>query len=333
MRIHIPIGASLTALLAMTAPLSGQSGISYDFVSRVTTEGTDQEVAAKGKVYVQGNAARMEMSGGDKEDPGSQVTMLSLNGGEKFVFLIDQEKKYYEASTPALLSGVKSVMKSEATDVKLDIQKIGAGPTIQGYSTVHYRVKQSMTINVQSIMGGSSSTTEESVTDMYLAPQLKNSFNSLAGAYAFSANMDILGEEYKQKLSELDATVKNEGIPLRTEVTQKSVSDKGKETSSKVLYEVSNIKSGSIPASMFEIPAGYTQIEIPNMAGMTDSLQKALEHLKSGGKDSKAGSGVAADAKSVGDAAKEGAKEGAQEAAKEEAKDKAKKTIRKIFGK
>jgi hypothetical protein len=86
-----------------------------------------------------------------------------------------------------------------------------------------------------------------------------------------------------------------------------SSDDKGREQRSTSTMEITELSRGAVPASAFEVPAGYRRVEAPAAALAGASRQR-------GGEGSSARPG---DTTSLGDAVKQGATEGARDASRD----------------
>ena len=97
-------------------------------------------------------------------------------------------------------------------------------------------------------------------------------------------------------------------------------------------FDVENISEGPQPASLFEIPPGYTKVDIASMIDM--SKLRGLGGGKKGGDSSSSslGSFLKGQADTAGQSIKDEAKQNAEDAAKKATVEKAKSKIRGLFG-
>jgi hypothetical protein len=221
------------------------------------------------------------------------------------------------AGMTKILNAAGSLMKFEMSDVKIDSRNLGAGETIQGYSTVHYQLLQSYTITAK-VFGRTSKQRSESTTDFYFAPALKglvNPFMSNTQAWA-SAFDPFNNADYKTQMTAAQAKIQY-GVPVKSVVKTVTTDEKGKEQTSTVTSEMVNFHNTDVPSSTFAIPAGYKKVEMPKM----DANVAAGDDAK----------GADINADSLAAAAKKGAAEGVKEGVKEGAKESAAKKLKGIF--
>jgi hypothetical protein len=213
------------------------------------------------------------------------------------------------------------MVKMEMSDVHIDARNMGPGEMIQGYPTVHYQMVQNYSMSVK-VFGHESKSRNESTTDYYFAPALKGLANPfVSNSNAYSSSFDMFNNpDFKTQMSAAMAKIGSAGVPLKTVAKSVRTDEKGKQETSIVTTEMVNFKNGDIPASTFEIPSGYTMIQMPKMdanmaAGSGNSGQKAPD----------------VNVDSLTKAAKDSAKAGMKDAAKDAAKEGAAKKLRGIF--
>lgn len=336
------------ALVAVPAALlatpARDAGITYDFkVSSASTQGGKSRdgTAMAGRAQMTADRARIDLSearnGGPMFDSKGGYVVVT-DGGAKMYMVDPSEKQYFAFNMEQMLAGVSSTLKMVGgmvkmtmSDVKMDVQDLGAGESIAGHSTRHLRQTQSYTLSV-SVLGRKSSTTTADTTEIWVATDLKNVGNPFLRMGNAAAGLDFGNPDFKAQYQSVQAKMPA-GLPLRSVSRSHSTDDKGNTTLATSTMEVTNIQKGDIPASAFAIPGDYTEVQMPfaELAALGDSLDAAR-----GREDARANASAKADAakadasgEGITDAVKEGVKEGAKQGVKEEAA----KKIRGIFRK
>ncbi len=325
---------SLAAALAVAAftigshALNGQ-GLTYDMKMTVQGAeggrgGTDARTMMAGHGQFSNGSSRMDMDqsmmAGGMMGKGTYVIVKS---GSRTEWMVDPDKRQYiEINIDSMAKFAADAQKSlggmvkmETSDVTADVQPLGPGETIQGYATMKYRLTYGSTSTV-SMLGRTKRTTNMTTSDMWVAPQLAGLFNPAAGAASHAAGNSASA----QKLAAAYAKI-GKGVPIKTVSQTQTTGDRASSMTSTM--ELLNIKRGRVDPSVFEIPEGYTKVDL--MAGLSGAMG-AL-----GGKN---GRGVPSGniLGQMSDSAKQGAKEGATEEAKDQAKETAKGVLRGIFG-
>ena len=326
-----PLAAILLPAALFATPLF-EAGITYDFrVSTTSGQGDNSKELSvmAGRGQVTGSSARIDLSEAKNGGP-----MFTGKGGYVVVkddgnmYMVDPgEKQYYSFNTEQMFAGLGSALKMMGgmvkmtmSDVKIDVQDLGAGERIQGYATRHIRQTQSHKMTV-SVLGRKSSTTSNDTSEMWIAPELKLAGNPFLQMGSAASGIDFGSPEYKSQTQAAQAKIPA-GFPLKSVSRSHATDDKGKSTMTVSTMEVTNFQKGDIPASAFTIPGDYKEIQMPfaELASMSDSLDAARARSGNASADKKESTG-------------EELKEAVKEAGKESAKEEAKKKIRGIFRK
>ncbi|MEO5590367.1 MAG: hypothetical protein ABIS03_12330 [Gemmatimonadaceae bacterium] len=334
--LRFAAAAAVPFVLAAALPLA--DGMTYEFVmkSQSTRSGNKEAVSLRGRGTYAGDDARLEIiqataQAGGSEAFGGKGSYFIIKDGGKEMYMVDPGQKQYMkwdmmsmfAGMGKMMNAMGGMVKMQMTDVAVSAQDLGAGESLQGYPTRHFRVVQNYTMTA-SMFGRASKNRNESTIDYYFAPSLKiaNPFVSNSQQMAMVSQFDMFNNaDYKTQMAAANAKLPRTGVPLKTVTTTKSTDDKGKAETTVTTMEMVNFKSTSVPASTFAIPTGYTMIEMPNL----DAAMSA-----NGGAAGSKTPGFNAD--SVAAAAKQGAKEGVTEGTKEAVKEAAKNKIKGVFG-
>ncbi|MEP6905463.1 MAG: hypothetical protein ABI875_05230, partial [Gemmatimonadales bacterium] len=165
-----------------------------------------------------------------------------------------------------MMEGMGAAMKFEITGGDPKVEKLGAGPVILGHRTTHYRVTGVMKVNV-AVMGQNQGIETSTVTDEYLALDLHSLTDPFRNLGSNSMG-GLFGPSFKAYTDKMKAArAKLPGFPLRSEnhVTTLGV---GQGSDIKSVQEVTAIHMITASPSLFEVPAGYTQITTPEMPTM-----------------------------------------------------------------
>ena len=310
-------GASLISLAAAGA--SGQ-GLTYDMKMAmqkgVGPAPSDTQIVMAGHGKFQDGNSRMDMT--ESVMPGSFMgkgTYIILKNGTRNEWIVDPEKHQYieiNVDSAAHFSvgsmNLGGLIKMEMTDATVDMQPLGPGESLQGYSTMKYRVTSNFTSTI-SVFGRKKKSKNTTTTDIWIAPQL-------AGLYNPAAAPQGGGSELGQKMAAAYAKMGRGAVIKAVSQTQSS----GDHASAMTMtMEITNIKHARVASSAFDAPNGYTKI---------DGTAALAALGGGGGKDGKSGSF----GDQLVDSAKQGAKQGAADEVKNQAKDKAKRVLGGIFG-
>lgn len=259
-------------------------GMTYEFVMKTTSKATGNKevVSMRGRGTYAGDDAKIEIleaassQGGTDTYGGKGTYFIVKNGGEEMLLVNPEEKSYMKWDLAAMMAGMSKVVnavggmvKMEMSDVKIEASEVGAGPSIQGYPTRHYRMIQNYTVSAK-VFGRTSKNRTETTTDYYIAPNMRvpNPFVSSDQANAMMAQFDMFNNsDYKSQMAAASAKMPKKGAPLRWEAKTVSTDEKGKQETSLSVMEMINFKAGNIPASAFQIPPDYKKVEMTMTAG------------------------------------------------------------------
>src|SRR6476620_2714839 len=315
----------LLAAKPLSAPMAG--GTTYEFIVHSTSSanGDKEMVMMRGRGTFAGTDGRIDIleagpQGGTNTFGSKGSYFLVLDAGKKMILVDPTNKQYMQwdmanmiAGMSKMVNAVGGLVKMEMSDIKSDAQDLGPGETIQGYATHHYRMTQNYTMNVK-MFGRSSKSRSESTTDYYFAPALRalsNPFVSNSQAWASSFDM-FNNPDYKTQMQAASAKIQY-GVPVKTVIKTVATDEKGKVTTSTVTSEMVNFRNTDVPSSTFAIPAGYTQVQMPNL--------NTTASAGAGSTSSSGSSGADINADSIANAAKQGAKEGVKDGVKEGVKE------------
>jgi hypothetical protein len=232
------------------------------------------------------------------------------------------------AGMSKVVNAVGGLVKMQMSDIKIDAQDLGAGETVQGYPTRHIRMIQNYTMSA-SVFGKKSVSRSEATTDYYFAPSLKiaNPFVGNSQQMAMMSQFDMFNNpDYKSQMAAAQAKLPRNGVPLKMVTTTTTTDEKGKAETSTAVMEMVNFKAANIPASAFEIPSGYTEIQMPSLNAAMSANGGA-----NGANGATAQNQPGYNADSVAKAAKSGAKEAVDATVKDETKKAVTKKLKGIF--
>jgi hypothetical protein len=158
-------------------------------------------------------------------------------------------------------TGVK--MGFSGTEAKVD--NLGAGPTILGHPTSHYRIGTGMTMTITA-MGQDQVVKISSTSDYYYADDIKgvvNPFASLSGG-DMAAMFGSSSKEFADKLKAMQDKLPK-GTPLRASSTA-MMTAQGQTRITSTQAEVTSVQWVDADSKIFDIPSTYTPVTLPGIA-------------------------------------------------------------------
>jgi hypothetical protein len=268
--------------LSLSAASAGTS-----FRQVIMTSGAPQSAGSiEMLVSAQGDALRSEFvtapAGNPMFDPGSYFLM---KGAE--VFLVNPAKRTYArfdlAGLGDMLGSAQQGMEAmrqggfEMSVENPTFEKLleEDGGMVGGYPTTHYRYHSTYTVTMRMPVGGSFATATDTVQDIWTTTAAQLDFSPQAlqslsfGGTAFAEELGELAEAERAQMTGFPM----KSVAVSTSTTEGSgmmgrmVSRGGNQGPVTTTMEVRDLVQGDLPASQFEIPAGYSEVQLLPTAG------------------------------------------------------------------
>jgi len=261
-------------LLAAAAPRATK-GITYDFSMVTQSEAAKgKDMTMTGKGWVAGGNARIEFTtvsvpqmraqGG----PFAEGSYLLFKSATKEFIVVDTKNKQYasmnEDGLMQLTSALTNIVKFEMTNVHIDADRVQPDTTVDSYRTQHYRMTQAYHMKM-SMAFIHRENDVSSVSDYYYAPQFDDLINPYMSSGWSSGSNFFNNPDYTTQLKAATAKL-HHGVPVLVVMRSTDVDKKGKAVTGVTTMHTTNLVRGDIPASTFEIPAGYTEYQPPTQA-------------------------------------------------------------------
>jgi hypothetical protein len=197
-----------------------------------------------------------------------EVSMIVTDSGKTITYLDSKNSQYIKVRPSEMIAQAQQMggMKMDFSETDAKVDSLGAGPTILGHPTSHYRVATGMTMKI-SAMGQEQTVKISSTTDTYYATDLKadlNPFASLNGADM--ANMfGTTNKEFADKMKAAQAKLPK-GTPLRA-VSSSSLTSQGKTKLTTSQAEVTSVQWVAYDPKTYQVPSNYTAAPLPTMPG------------------------------------------------------------------
>jgi hypothetical protein len=197
-----------------------------------------------------------------------EISMIVTDSGKTITYLDSKNNQYIKVRPSEMIAQAQQMggMKMDFSETDAKVDSLGAGPTILGHPTSHYRVATGMTMKI-SAMGQEQTVKISSTTDTYYATDLKadlNPFASLNGADM--ANMfGTTNKEFADKMKAAQAKLPK-GTPLRA-VSSSSLTSQGKTKLTTSQAEVTSVQWVAYDPKTYQVPSNYTAAPLPTMPG------------------------------------------------------------------
>jgi hypothetical protein len=256
------------------ASTAAGKNLAMDFRTVVTTQGMPDTGVIQGHAVGSADKLRMDIT---MKGPGAQISPLGGPGGEvsmilsdsgKTVTYLDSKVSHYLRVRPAdmLAQAQKTGVTMGFSETEAKVDNLGAGPSILGHPTSHYRVGTGMTMTINA-MGQEQVVKISATADYYYAndiPGVVNPFATLNGG-DMAAMFGSSNKEFADKMKAMQAKLPN-NTPLRASSTS-SMTSQGMTRTTSTMGEVTSVQWVDANPKLFEVPSTYTPVALPGMAG------------------------------------------------------------------
>jgi hypothetical protein len=277
MRFALRLLGAVAVVLAPISYVQAQNAgtnLALDFRTTVVVPGTPdtgvitgRAVGAGGKmrvdVKVQGSGPAVGMLTSE-----GQVSMIVSDSGRTITYLDSKNGQYITVRPAEMIAQAQQMggMKMDFSGTEARVDNLGAGPTILGHPTSHYRVATGMTMRI-SAMGQEQTVKISSTADTYYATDIKGELNPFASLNGGDmANMfGTTNKEFAEKMKAVQAKLPK-GTPLRA-ISSSTVTAQGQTRTTNSQAEVTAIQWVAADPKAFEVPASYTAAPLPGLSG------------------------------------------------------------------
>ena len=282
-RALVVLGAALAVGAAAAArPVLFVDGVTFSY--KVSSSRKEQKGAPSftytSTVRMAGGNVRMDYVDGMNPMAGKDGYMVIRGDDERLAIVNAKEKQVMVMDAAALGTGMGAmlnnpVLKLAFKDQSFSYEDLGAGETILGNRTRKFRTTQKYTIEMR-VMGMRRSSTEESVTDQWIATELKGVDERAMKrwAKAFGSGVKVTNAELAAQMEKFMKDTKG-GLALRSVVVSTRNDGKKTETDTTTM-EIVDLKNASLDASIFTWPESYAVVDMGQVfAGIGDSIRAA----------------------------------------------------------
>ena len=277
MKLAVRVAAAGVLGFAPVSPANSQlagKDLALDFRTSTTMEGIPEAGVLTGHIVGSGSKVRIDMStvGGRSPTPlqtEGPVSMIVSDSGRTITYLDSKNNQYMSLRPGDMLAEAREtgMVKMEFSDTDAKVDNLGAGPKILGHPTAHYRVGTRLTMRISG-MGQEQSVKIASTTEYYVPTDIKSAMNPFASITGTDM-IGMFGATNKEFADKMKAAEKKlpKSPPLRTSTTA-TITTGGTTRVTKSNTEVTSVRWVNADPKVFEIPAGYTAVQVPKMGGV-----------------------------------------------------------------
>lgn len=195
--------------------------------------------------------------------PFAEGAYILFNGATKEFIVVDTKKKQYAAMNQdglmQMTSVLTNIVKFEMSNVHIDAARVPPDTTVDGYTSQHYRLTQTYHMKMSMAFIHQDNDVNAS-GDYFYAREFDDLINPYMSSGWSSSTNFFNNPDYTNQLKAAAAKVPR-GVPVLVVIHNTNTDKKGKQQTSTTTMHSTNLVRGDVPASTFEIPAGYTKYE------------------------------------------------------------------------
>ena len=267
------------ALLLLVAS-SALTDVTYTFKSTNSGDKAREPMVQNGTGYLKApNLFRVDYA--ESNNPVMAAGTWMFSKDLKTLYFVNPREKTYsvmdmEGMIKAMGAMAGAMVQMEVENPKASLARGTQDQMVAGFACKHYVMDTSYLMKMKVLFMKSAS---QVVTrrDLWAADGFPLTMKDYFQNQAF-----LSGYKELDKLIELEK-VKAPGYVLKTRSTTETKSDKGTVSHSTGEFEILTLKTGTVPASYFEIPQGYKEVGF--MGGMTQGSDQKKDKEKKGGEE------------------------------------------------
>ncbi len=263
-------------VLAALAPAAIiAEGVYYEAVQKVVdAKKKNAQTQWRVRGWVDGSSAKVEFLDSTSPIFPKGSFMVTKDGGTEILVVDPKERTYSRwdlealfASFGSVIQGMDGLVNVDFTDLSTEVLQDEAGPEVLGMSTRHVRSATGYGIQVK-VVGMRRSWSVKSEQDVWVTNDIE-----APGMFVWLKAAPSTGDEDFDQLIKAEMN-RVDGLALKLEATSRLINKKGKEQVSTSSMEVTTLRKEAVPATTFEVPAGYTEVEAsdPTGAGSLQSI-------------------------------------------------------------
>jgi hypothetical protein len=276
MRFASRVAAAVVAFVPLMSANAQNAGktLAMDFRMTSAVQGTPDTGVIVGHAIGTADKMRLDLTmkgaGAKNVTPitDSAVRMIVTDSGKTITYLDAKKNQFLRVRPAEMVAQAQQMggMKMDFSETSAKVDSLGAGPSILGHPTSHYRVTTGMTMTI-SVMGQQQTVKIASSNDAYYATDIKgylNPFTTLTGG-DMAAIFGTSNKEFGEKMKAIQQKLPK-GTPLRASSSATIVAQ-GQTRVTNSSAEVTGIQWVDTDAKAFEVPSTYTATQLPGMGG------------------------------------------------------------------
>jgi len=277
----LPTLSTLACVLALA--LTGPAAAGLVFTQETIAEGEAAKVLNMTmRTWIDTGGAKMEFLSSGNPLMAAGSYMLIQPDADAMLLVNPKDKTYTSLDFSQLLGSMSQMTGGESGGGKRKVadpivEKLleEDGGTILGRPTRHFRWRTRYTTRIAAGMGLEMETATDQTEDVWVAdlkidPKILRSFEGMGAGVALPEELQKVVDAAKQtqkgfplkRIVVATSKTTTTGTGMMAKMMAKSLKNQDGEKPTNTTYVVTELSEEKVPASMFSIPAGYTETEM-----------------------------------------------------------------------
>jgi len=205
--------------------------------------------------YVDGTKFRYELEESKTVDNPQGAYVFSVDGGRTIYMVDSSRRKFARVDTQTLMAkameGLNALMKQTTLQIespKVETILTEAGEELEGHATRHYKIRISYSMH---FLKTDARRSYVEYQDLWMASDIEQPGASKLLIYFRPTGDSRIDNAWQQELAQIP------GFALRQVTLRTEVNEEGNSSVSRISREITKIRMGPVPASMFVLPTDY----------------------------------------------------------------------------
>ena len=244
---------ALTFVLIMLC--AATAAAQFTFV--LTERAGGKSSTAKG--FSDGANFRLEPQQSTADDDPHGVYAISTDGGHTMYMVNPERQEFMRVDTHTLMAKAAEELKARMKQMTLQFESPRVetvlsepGETLEGHPTRHHKVRISYSLH---FLKTDVRFSYVEYQDLWMTSDIEQRGASNLLIYFRPTGDPRIDDAWRRELAQIP------GFPLRQVTLRTEVNEEGNSSVSRVSREITRVRTGPVPASLFVLPTGFKEVE------------------------------------------------------------------------
>jgi len=227
----------------------------FSFV--LTERAGGKSSTAKG--FADGAKFRLEPQQSTADDDPHGMYAISIDGGRTIYMVNPARQEFMRVDTQTLMAKAAEELKARMKQTTLQVESPRVetvlnepGETLDGHPTRHYKMRISYSLH---FLKTDVRFSYVEYQDLWMASDIDQRGASNLLIYFRPTGDPRIDDAWRRELAQIP------GFPLRQVTLRTEVNEEGNSSVSRISREITRVRAGPVPASLFVLPTGYKEVE------------------------------------------------------------------------